>query len=192
MYDFDNDGWRDLFFAPSRISRRSTVSSAARAAQPNRIFRNVAGTPIRGRLRRRRARFSSSRLCTTARPSRISITMAGSTSVVTTLEGPVKLFRNVTQRRGHWLAVRLRGTQEQPRRAWARSVQVTLPDGRTLHGHATTSVGYASSSEPLVRFGLGANGRVSRIEVRWPGGGDSGSRAASRATGSWRSRKRQQ
>jgi hypothetical protein len=31
-------------------------------------------------------------------------------------------------------------------------------------------VGYASSSEPLVRFGLGSNRRVEKIEVRWPGG----------------------
>ena len=35
---------------------------------------------------------------------------------------------------------------------------------------ATTSVGYASSSEPLVRFGLGSNATVRKIEVRWPGG----------------------
>ena len=50
-------------------------------------------------------------------------------------------------------------------------VRVTLPDGRTLFGHATTSVGYASSSEPLVRFGLGTDARVKQVEVRWPGGG---------------------
>jgi hypothetical protein len=31
-------------------------------------------------------------------------------------------------------------------------------------------VGYASSSEPLVRFGLGRNDSASRIEIRWPGG----------------------
>jgi hypothetical protein len=47
---------------------------------------------------------------------------------------------------------------------------VTLPDGRVLYGHATTSVGYASSSEPLVRFGLGPNASVKQVEVRWPGG----------------------
>jgi enediyne biosynthesis protein E4 len=31
-------------------------------------------------------------------------------------------------------------------------------------------VGYASSSERLVRFGLGGQETVSGIEVRWPGG----------------------
>jgi hypothetical protein len=33
------------------------------------------------------------------------------------------------------------------------------------------SVGYASSSEPLVRFGLGPHTGVKQVEVRWPGGG---------------------
>ena len=47
---------------------------------------------------------------------------------------------------------------------------VTLPDGRKLYNHATTSVGYASSSEPLVRFGLGGHTAVPQVEIRWPGG----------------------
>jgi hypothetical protein len=50
-------------------------------------------------------------------------------------------------------------------------VRVLLPDGRTLYGQATTSVGYASSSEALVRFGLGENRQADRISIRWPGGG---------------------
>jgi len=32
-------------------------------------------------------------------------------------------------------------------------------------------VGYGSSSEPLVRFGLAPNRSVEKIEIRWPGGG---------------------
>jgi hypothetical protein len=31
-------------------------------------------------------------------------------------------------------------------------------------------VGYASSSEPLVRFGLGAHAGAARVEIRWPSG----------------------
>ena len=36
-------------------------------------------------------------------------------------------------------------------------LKATLPDGRVLYNHAQTSVGYACSSEPLVRFGLGVD-----------------------------------
>jgi hypothetical protein len=39
-----------------------------------------------------------------------------------------------------------------------------------LYNHVTTSVGYASSSEPLVRFGLGKQTRVQELRVTWPGG----------------------
>ena len=90
--------------------------------------------------------------------------------VVTTLDGPVKLFHKITTGAGHWLAVRLRGTRAN-RQGLGAVVSVTLPDGRVLYGHATTSVGYASSSEPLVRFGLGPHTAVKQVEVRWPGGG---------------------
>ena len=46
-----------------------------------------------------------------------------------------------------------------------------LSNGRDLYNHASTAVGYASSSEPLVRFGLGESATVEKIEVEWPGGG---------------------
>jgi hypothetical protein len=49
-------------------------------------------------------------------------------------------------------------------------LQAVLPDGTVLYNHATTSVGYASSSEPLVRFGLGKNARLRELRISWPGG----------------------
>jgi hypothetical protein len=39
-----------------------------------------------------------------------------------------------------------------------------------LTNHATTSVGYASSSEPLVRFGLGASDSIKQAVIVWPSG----------------------
>ena len=49
-------------------------------------------------------------------------------------------------------------------------MHIRLPDGRDLYNHATTAVGYACSSEALVRFGLGSNRVADKIEIRWPGG----------------------
>ena len=34
----------------------------------------------------------------------------------------------------------------------------------------TTSVGYASSSEAIVRFGLGNVAQVESVTIQWPGG----------------------
>lgn len=167
LYDFDNDGWRDLFCAVSHFPSLEPYIGKS-AAQPNRIFRNVGG-----------ARFED--VSATAGPDfqvpglhhgaafadfdndgRIDV-------AVTTLDGPVKLYRNLTPGANHWLALRLRGKRSN-RQGLGAVIELALPDGRRLTGHATTSVGYASSSEPLVRFGLGASASVDRIVVHWPGG----------------------
>jgi hypothetical protein len=154
MYDFDNDGWRDLFFAVSHFPALDRYIGKS-AAQPNRVFRNLegkrfedvsagAGPDFQGASLHHGAAFADF-----DNDGRIDV-------AVTTLEGPVKLFRNVSPAQ-HWLAIRLHGTRSN-RQGLGAEVRVTLPDGR-------------SSSEALVRFGLGANTTVSRIEVHWPGAG---------------------
>jgi hypothetical protein len=90
-------------------------------------------------------------------------------AVVSAVNGPAKLYRNVTTGAGHWLALRLQGVKAN-RQGLGATVRVHLADGRDLYNHATTSVGYASSSEALVRFGLGASRTAEWVEIRWPGG----------------------
>jgi enediyne biosynthesis protein E4 len=168
MYDFDNDGWRDLFLALSHFPALEPYLGRG-AALPNKVFRNLGGKRFEDVSAGAGADFQLPALhhgtafADFDNDGRID-------AVVTTLDGPVKLFHNVTPRTGHWLAVQLRGTSSN-RQGLGAVVCVTLPDGRTLYGHATTSVGYASSSEPLVRFGLGPHVVVKQVEVRWPGGG---------------------
>ena len=168
MYDFDNDGWRDLFVALSHFPALEHYLGRA-APLANRVFRNVGGRRFEDVSAGAGADFQAPALhhgtafADFDNDGRVD-------AVVTTLEGPVKLFRNVTAGAGHWLAVRLKGTTSN-RQGLGAVVRVTLPDGRVLYGEATTSVGYASSSEPLVRFGLGPHADVKQVEVRWPGGG---------------------
>ena len=38
------------------------------------------------------------------------------------------------------------------------------------YNHVTTSGSYASSSDPRVHFGLGADAAIKEIELRWPSG----------------------
>jgi len=65
--------------------------------------------------------------------------------------------------------VKLRGVKSN-RQGLGATIRVVLPDGRSLFNHATTAAGYGSSSEAVVRFGLGANRGVDRIEIHWPSG----------------------
>jgi len=167
MFDFDNDGWRDLFCAVSHFPSFEAYLGKP-AAQPNRVFRNVTGGRFEdvslaaGPDFQLPALYHGAAFADFDNDGRVDV-------VVTTLDGPVKLFRNITAGTNHWLAVRLHGTRSN-RQGLGAVVELMLPDGRRLTGHATTSVGYASSSEPLVRFGLGTSRAVDRIVVHWPGG----------------------
>ncbi len=167
MYDFDNDGWRDLFCALSHFpALERTIGRDV--ALPNHVFRNVGGrsfadvSATAGPDFQVPALHHGTAFADFDNDGRVDV-------VVTVLNGPAKLFRNTTPGASHWLVVELHGKQSN-RQGLGAVVRVTLADGRQLTGHATTSVGYASSSEPLVRFGLGNNAAAKSIEVVWPGG----------------------
>jgi hypothetical protein len=168
MFDFDNDGWKDLFFALSHFPGLERYLGRS-SALPNRVFRNMGGRRFQdvsataGPDFQRAALHHGAAFADFDNDGRIDV-------VVTTLEGPVELFHNISKTGNHWLAIKLRGHHSN-RQGLGAVVRVRLPDGRTLYGHATTNVGYASSSEPLVRFGLGMYSEAKTVEVCWPGSG---------------------
>ena len=168
MYDFDNDGWKDLFFALSHLSQLDRYLGRD-SALPNRVFRNVEGKRFEDVSAGGGPEFQLAGMhrgvafADFDNDGRID-------AVVTVVNGPAKLFRNVTGGDAHWLAIRLHGRRSN-RQGLGAVIHVRLPDGRDLYNHATTSVGYACSSEALVRFGLGSNRTAESIEIRWPAGG---------------------
>jgi hypothetical protein len=89
--------------------------------------------------------------------------------VVTALGAPVKIFRNVTETNNHWILLKLVGTKSNRMGIGAR-IRITTVEGRMLYNEATTSTGYAASSDPRVHFGLGTSHVIKEIEVRWPSG----------------------
>ena len=89
--------------------------------------------------------------------------------VVTSLGGPVRVLRNVTQTGNHWILLKLVGTKSN-RMGLGAQIRVTTDDGRKLYNEATTSTGYAASSDPRVHFGLGKSSVIREIEIRWPSG----------------------
>jgi hypothetical protein len=168
MYDFDNDGWKDLFFALSHLSQLDRYLGRD-SALPNRVFRNVEGKRFEDVSAGAGPEFQQAGMhrgvafADFDNDGRVD-------AVVSVVNGPAKLFRNVTGGDSHWLAIRLHGRRSN-RQGLGALVHVRLPDGRDLYNHATTAVGYACSSEALVRFGLGSNRVAQSIEIRWPGGG---------------------
>ena len=166
IYDFDNDGWKDLFFALAHLMQLDRYLGRE-SALPNRVYRNVEGKRLEDVSADVGVAFQAAALHRGAafadfdNDGRVDV-------VVSAVNGPAKLFHNVSSGKSHWLGIKLRGVRSN-RQGLGAAVHVHLADGRDLYNHATTAVGYASSSEALVRFGLGAS-LIESIEIRWPGG----------------------
>ena len=89
--------------------------------------------------------------------------------MVTVLNGKAKYFHNISQNGNHWTLLKLVGVKSNRMGLGAR-IRVTSEDGLTQYNHATTSTGYAASSDPRVHFGLGGAKVVKEIDIVWPSG----------------------
>ncbi len=167
LYDFDNDGFKDIFTANAHFPGiEESLGSAAEL--PNSLFRNEGNGHFQDDSKTAGADFQIAgeyrgvAFADFDNDGRVD-------AVLSNVNGPARLFRNVTANPGHWLALKLTGTRSN-REGIGSRIAVALPSGRKLYNHCTTSVGYASSSEPLVRFGLGKESVAKLIEIRWPSG----------------------
>ena len=59
---------------------------------------------------------------------------------------------------------------ESNRDAIGAQVKLTAASGRVLHNYVSVSVGFMSSSDKRVHFGLGAEKQIRSVEIRWPRG----------------------
>ena len=90
-------------------------------------------------------------------------------AVVSVLGGPAKLLHNISDTGNHWILLKLVGTKSN-RMGIGAQIHITTEDGRSQWNEVTTAVGYASSSDSRVHFGLGSNQHVKEMEIRWPSG----------------------
>ena len=169
MADFDNDGWKDLFVARANVMDNiEQVNPARHYREPNTIFRNLgkgkfadvsasAGPDFQKEAAHRGVAFGD-----LDNDGRIDM-------VVSVLNGPAELFHNTTETGNHWVLLKLTGTKSN-RMAIGAQIKLTAADGSMQWNEVTTAVGYGSSSDPRVHFGLGKNGSIKEIEIRWPSG----------------------
>ena len=169
MFDFDNDGWKDLFVARANVMDNiSELIPARRYPEPNSIFRNLgngkfqdvsatAGPDFQMEAPHRGVAFGDF-----DNDGRIDM-------VVTVLGGQVKLLHNITESNNYWILLKLVGTKSN-RMGIGAQIHITTEDGRSQWNEVTTSVGYASSSDSRVHFGLGTNRLIKEMEIRWPSG----------------------
>jgi hypothetical protein len=167
ILDLDNDGWKDLFVARSNVLD-PIVASARSYKEPNAVFRNLGNEKFQDVSATAGAAFQSPAL---HRGSAIGdLDNDGRMDVVVSvLNGHAKIFHNTTKTSNHWMLLQLHGTVSN-RMGIGAQIKLTTSDGAQQFNQVTTSVGYASSSDSRVHFGLGSSKMAKSIEIAWPSG----------------------
>jgi len=161
--DFDNDGWKDIYSANGDVDYLGDNAAQHDTMLKNRngtSFEDVSGTLGEDFLRVGYQRGSA--FADLNDDGFLDI-------VVTSLNEKPRILMNSGKNGNHWVMLDLEG-QVSPRDAIGAKVKVVTESGRSLYSHVSTSVGFMSTSDRRVHFGLGPESKIDKIEIDWPSG----------------------
>jgi enediyne biosynthesis protein E4 len=160
-YDFNNDGWKDLFIAEGDVQYDTEKYSSRKSRQQNALLLNDQKGGFTAEFVGEPALHRGVAFADFDRDGSVD-------AIVTRLgERPV-LLRNVSTQKNGWLNLKLVGGSSNRDAIGAR---VTLQTGVLQQiNRVSSSVGYASSSELIVHFGLSQSKKADTVEIEWPSG----------------------
>jgi hypothetical protein len=161
--DYNNDGWKDIYSANGDVDQVNEKS-----AEHDTLFENVDGktfVDVSGEMGKDFLHTGYQRGSAFG-----DLNNDGAMDiVVTSLNEKPRILMNSADSGNHWLMLSLTG-HKSARDAVGAKVKVTTASGRVLYSHVAISVGFMSSSDKRVHFGLGQETKIQSIEIRWPTG----------------------
>ncbi len=167
FFDYDLDGFLDIFAANGGTDESQGMDSRARLSQAPLVLRNQGKGTFEDITKTLGAAFNRPIMGRGA--AHADFDGDGDLDIVlATLAGPAYFFRNDGGNQHNWLRVRVAGSKSN-RSGLGTTVRVTSASGVQTQVVRSGS-SYASQSELTLTFGLGRDTSVSAVDVRWPSG----------------------
>ena len=169
FFDYDLDGWPDILVVNGHIDPDiQKVQANVKYAEPPHLFRNLGKGKFAEVTKTAGAAFAAARVGRSVayadvyNNGRLDILMS-------TNGGPVSLFKNeAVGTANRSLRVKLVGTKSN-RDGIGAVVRLTTAEG-TQTQMLRSGSSYLSASELVLTFGVGQQGKVDALEIRWPSG----------------------
>lgn len=159
VFDFDNDGWKDIFLLNGGLHHLIPMEHMVLLNNGNGAFTDVSASS--GDFFRRKTVGRGACFADYDNNGTVD-------AFLVNLGGKGILLRNATQTLHHWLAVRTVGTKSN-RDGYGARLEAVAGDLVQIVEVVSHS-GYLSQNDSRAHFGLGAHTKVDRLTIYWPSG----------------------